>query len=111
MLAGGRWIAAKPDEGRQPGFAINALYSPVTTWDTMAAAYMDAKDDPRQLKTFINLWLGEVWEERGEAPEWELISRRRERDWEMGSIPAGGLILTGFADVQKDGFFRRSVFV
>ena len=109
MLAGGRWIAAKPGEGRQPGFAINALYSPVTTWDTMAAAYMDAKDDPRQLKTFINLWLGEVWEERGEAPEWELISRRRERDWEMGSIPAGGLILTGFADVQKDGFFYEIV--
>jgi phage terminase large subunit GpA-like protein len=39
--------------------------------------------------------------ETGEAPDWRRLSDRRER-WASGTVPAGGLILTAGADVQKD---------
>lgn len=100
MLAQGRWIATKPGPGRQPGFAINALYSPFTTWDKMVEAFIDAKDDPAKLKTWVNLWLGEAWEERGDAPQWQALMARRE-PFKLGTVPPGGLVITCGVDVGK----------
>lgn len=104
MLAHGRWIAEKPGPGRHPGFALNALYSPFEPWDEIAARFLAAKDSPRKLKTFTNLDLGEAWEERGDAPEWEKLIARAEA-YSLGTIPPGGLIITVGVDVQKDGLF------
>lgn len=104
MLAAGRWIAELPGQGRQPSFHINALYSPVTTWAKMATEFLEAKDDPQRLKAFVNLWLGEPWEERGEAPDWKLLFARRE-ERPAGIIPLGGVALVGAADVQADGIY------
>ncbi|WP_165063952.1 phage terminase large subunit family protein [Paludisphaera rhizosphaerae] len=108
MLAGGRWVAENPGPARQPSFHISALYSPVTTWDKMAEAFLESKDDPTKYKAFVNLWLGEAWEERGDAPEWQRLYARR-GDYAQGSVPHGGLVLTGAADVQKDGIFYEVV--
>jgi phage terminase large subunit GpA-like protein len=105
---GARWVATKPGPGRQPGFHINALYSRVTTWDKMVARFMATKDIPRKFKTFYNLWLGEAWEEKGDAPEWEILATRRET-YKLGRIMPGGLVLTCFIDVQKDGLYYEGV--
>lgn len=105
---GARWIAENAGPGRQPGFHINALYSRVTTWDKIASEFLAAKDDPAKLKTFYNLWLGLEWEVRGDAPEWENLLKRR-GGYRLGHIPPGGLILTGFVDVQKDGLYYEIV--
>src|SRR5690606_18305829 len=78
LLDSGRWVAQNPGPGKHPGFRLNALYSPFTTWDKMADAFMAAKDKPRELKTFYNLWLGEAWEERGDAPDWKRLMSLRE---------------------------------
>lgn len=104
ILDGARWRATNSGEGKHPGFKINALYSKTTTWDRMAAAFLDSKDQPRELKTFWNLWLGEAWEERGDAPDWKRLMLLRE-DYALGRIPAGGLVLTLGADVQADGVY------
>jgi phage terminase large subunit GpA-like protein len=53
------------------------------------------------IKTFKNTELGETWVEEGEAPDWQRLVERRE-DYPIGRIPAGGLLLVGGADVQKD---------
>lgn len=53
------------------------------------------------IKTFKNTELGETWVEEGEAPDWQRLLERRE-DYAIGTIPAGGLLLTAGADVQKD---------
>lgn len=101
MLKRHRWHAEKSGPGRQPGFRLNALYSPFTTWDRMVEAFLEAKDQPRLLKTFYNLWLGEPWEDRGDAPEWMALYRRRV-DYPLGRLPAGALLVTAGVDVQKD---------
>lgn len=108
MLRRGRWIAEKPGEGRHPGFAINALYSPFEAWNDIAGRFLKAKGNPRKLKTFYNLDLGEAWEERGDAPEWEQL-RNRAEDYRLGHIHPGGLIITFGVDVQKDGLYYEGL--
>ena len=45
--------------------------------------------------------LGETWKLRGEAPEWQRLYDRRE-DYQIGTVPKGGLFLTAGVDIQKD---------
>ncbi len=104
ILDGARWRVTNPGPGKHPGYRINALYSKTTTWDSMAKAFLQAKDKPNELKAFWNLWLGEAWEERGDAPDWKRLFMLRE-DYLLGCIPAGGLFVTLGADVQKDGIY------
>ena len=59
------------------------------------------KDDPNRLKVWVNTVLGETWEEKGEAPEWERLYERRE-SYPMGVVPAGGVLLSAGVDVQAD---------
>ena len=108
MVAEGRFVAEAPGPGRNPSFHLDALISNLTTWDALAAAFLAAKDDPQKLKAFVNLWLGESWEERGDAPDWQQLLMRRE-DYEARRIPVGGLVLTGAADIQSDGIYYELV--
>jgi phage terminase large subunit GpA-like protein len=108
MIQAGEWRATCPGAGRHPSFHLDAVSSLLTTWDKIAEKWIESKDDPRKLKTFLNLWLGEPWEERGEAPEWQRLFARRE-DYELRTIPQGGLLITAGADVQKDGIYYETV--
>lgn len=108
MVKKGRFIAENPGPGRHPSFHIDTLISPFTTWDHLAEKFIKAQNDVSKLKTFVNLWLGESWEARGDAPEWQRLLSRRD-EYEMGRIPAGGLILTGASDVQKDGIYYEII--
>ena len=61
----------------------------------MAAAFpADSKDQTTRLKTFWNLWLGEAWEERGDAPDWKRLMLLRE--------------ITPLAGFRLVGWFSRS---
>ena len=104
MLAGGEWRAtAEAKNAQTVGFHLSALYSPVgmLSWAEIAADWEDAQGDDRAIKTFKNTVLGETWQERGEAPDWQRLYDRRE-EWHRGTVPAGGLFLTCGADVQRD---------
>ena len=107
MLQGGRWEIQNPS-GLHPGFKISAIYSPFTTWEIMVREFLDAKDEPLKLKTFFNLWLGEAWKEKGDAPDYKRLLALRE-NYALGTIPSGGLIITCGIDVQKDGFYYETV--
>lgn len=100
MLAGGEWIPENP-ESPVRGYHLSALYSPVGwySWKEAASDFMEAKDDPEKMRVFVNTVLGETYKERGEAPKWEVLYRRRE-SYPFGFVPAGGLFLTMGADVQ-----------
>jgi phage terminase large subunit GpA-like protein len=93
---------ANPDvlmDGRQPGFAINALYSSTESWSELARAYHKALDGDELMKVFAQQCLGEPWEASGEAPDAEkLFDRRVQYEWRR--IPPGALFLTGATDVQ-----------
>lgn len=107
LVRGGRWVATNPD-GLYPSFHLDALSSLLTTWDKIAEAWVAAKDNPQKLKGFVNLWLGESWEERGEAPEWQQLMARRE-EWPRNAKPADALLITMAIDVQQDGLFYEVV--
>ena len=108
MVKAGRWVTSIAGAGRHPSYHIDTLHSLLVGWDDIAAKFMESKDDPSKLKAFFNLWLGQPWEERGEAPEWQRLFSRREA-YAAGTIPLGGVGLTGAADVQKDGVYFEIV--
>ena len=107
MLAAGEWRALAASNGRTAGFHLSSLYSPIgwRSWRDIAAAWESSVNkesgSASAIKTFKNTELGETWIEEGEAPDWQRLLERRE-DYRIGSIPIGGLLLVGGADVQKD---------
>jgi terminase, large subunit len=108
MIEAGQWRAAKPEQftehNRHASFHLWAgySYSPNATWGQLAAEFVEATaGGPETLKTFVNTVLGETWQDRGEAPDWERLMRRKE-GYAIGSAPADVLFLTCGVDVQKD---------
>ncbi len=126
MLAAGRWVAtgSRPELAgigfaaaalpmmapifremeveRVVSYHLSALYSPLGwySWGQLAADW-EAADKPELLKVFVNTVLGETWADKGEVPDPEKIWMQRE-DFELGIVPAGGLVLTASVDVQGD---------
>jgi phage terminase large subunit GpA-like protein len=103
MLAAGVWRATVSASSKTVGFHLSSLYSPLgwRSWAEIAAAWEAAQGSAQALKTFKNTELGETWVEEGECVDWERLLERRE-DYPIGTIPMGGLLLVGAADVQKD---------
>jgi phage terminase large subunit GpA-like protein len=105
MLARGEWrpTSDEPANPKVRGYHINALYSPVgwISWGDIAEQFARDHKDPAKYRVFVNTVLGETWQERGEAPEWERLYARRE-DYAEGTVPAAALMLTAGVDVQKD---------
>ncbi|PHR23274.1 MAG: terminase [Hoeflea sp.] len=103
MVAKGRWRATAPSVKRHAGFRINALVSPMenAAWGVLAQEFLDAKDDPTLLQTFVNLVLGEGWrEEGGELDDAELASRAE--PFSLDDLPPDVLAITAGVDVQRD---------
>ena len=106
FLPAGEWRASvQPSEPGFRSFHLSSLYSPIgfRPWESIVHEFLQVKDDPPRLKTFVNTVWGETWQDRGEAPPWERIMLRRE-DYLPGTLPqyADPLILTLGADVQAD---------
>lgn len=95
-------LVAKAREACVIGFHISGLYSPIgwLSWEDIARQFENARGKESQLKAFKNTVLGETWEEKGEAPDWQRLYDRREQ-WNMGRVPKGGLVLTMGVDVQR----------
>ena len=99
MLELGEWCATNPD-GRFPGFHISALYSPWVAWAELAALWLEKKRTPEELKTFINLQLGEPWEDRDQTFETGDLATAAQKF--PAEIPNGVGVLTASVDVQDD---------
>lgn len=102
MLNAGDWIAEFPDRATV-GFHINALYSPWReNWHALAQEWHEAnkENNPEKLKAFINLRLGETWEEQGDAIEAVALKGRLEPY--QAEVPDGVGMLTASVDVQSD---------
>lgn len=101
MLRLGRWQPTAPLR-KTAGFHLSELYSPWRTFGDVATAFLKAKDNPEQLKTWINTSLGETWEEEaGEKVGHEVLMARAE-PYKVLTVPMGGLLLTAGCDVQGD---------
>lgn len=106
MVRRGKWVATYPnrtDRGyhlcgvanifrHKQGFK-NRLHQ-------MVADHLEAKKKGKEtLRTWINTFLAETWEEDGESVPWEPLMQRRE-NW--GEFPSEGMAITAGADVQGD---------
>lgn len=104
MIERGEWRQQSPNTNGHASFHIWSAYSysPNSTWGDIAKEFLDAKaGGQEELKTFINVVLGEVWEEKGEAPDWERIYDRRQ-NYGMNRPPDPSVFLTAGVDVQAD---------
>lgn len=106
----GNWIDSE-DRFRNPegeliqaprniSFHVWTAYSHQTTWETIVQEFLDAKDNPVKLKTWVNTTLGETWEDKSEGVELDHVVRLRESY--DNEIPEGVNTLTFGADVQGD---------
>ncbi len=106
MLAGGSWRHRHPERAKR-GFHINGLYSPVGlgfSWGERAQKFLDAHGDPVKLQTFVNLHLGEPYEDHSDAVQASAIQERAE-PYPLRTVLQGYLILTLGVDVQRAGYF------
>ncbi len=104
MLAKGRWIATEPGN-RIRGYHINSLYSPWVNLSSLVDEFTIAarNKDKQGLMEFINLKLGEPWEEVSpDEGSWERLYKRREFYPINDILPDGVLLLTAGVDVQRD---------
>ncbi len=104
MLAGGEWRAtAECTDPHVIGFHISGLYSPVgwLSWAQIAREWEAAQGNDAALKAAKNTLLGETWQERGEAPDWQCLYERT-KDHALKTVPRGALVLTAGADVQRE---------
>jgi phage terminase large subunit GpA-like protein len=109
LVRRGRWVATDPKPGSFPSYHFDTLSSPFVPWDKIAEAHVAAGDDPAKLKTFANLWLGQPYEVKGDAPDHVRLMERREEALKRGRIPARGVMLTAAADVQMRGIWFEVV--
>ena len=84
------------------GFHLSALYSPLgwKSWAQCASEFLQAKEDPFRLKTWVNTVLGETWEERGDSVAAGSLAARLERY--PAEVPTGVGVLVVAVDVQGD---------
>ena len=104
LLAKGRWVSAEPGN-RIRGYHINSLYSPWVNLFNLVEEFTSAakNKDKQGLMEFINLKLGEPWEEISpDENTWERLYKRREFYPVNEILPDGVLLLTAGVDVQRD---------
>jgi len=106
MVERGEWRATQPGNGRHAGFHIWAAYSysPNAEWSNLVEEFLLSKNDPEQLKTWINTTLGECWEDEyaSKVGAEGLMERAANEKYEKGVPPKEVLILSLGCDVQDD---------
>jgi len=102
-IAAGEWRAEKPFAGIA-GFWLNALNSPWQSLPRLVKRFLDSKDTPGKLRTFINTVLAQTYEDAGaQVNDDELVRRAEQAAYAVGdAIPAGAAVLTAAVDVQDD---------
>ena len=108
MVEAGEWRCENPKlerTGRRyVGFHIWAGYSfsPNATWGQLASEFIESKDDPETLKTFVNTVLGEAWEEDySRKLDSDELSKRKNGYSEF-TVPVGAVFATSGVDVQDN---------
>lgn len=104
LLQTGKWIPENPDS-KIRGYHVNALYSPWVNLSDLVDEFLTATHsrDNHGLMEFVNLKLGEAWEEiQKDADNWERLHKRREYYPADEVLPDGVLLITAGIDVQHD---------
>jgi phage terminase large subunit GpA-like protein len=105
MMADGKWIPSHPENSNYLvfGYHLNALYSPYGwySWIDLVKDYEKAQNDIPKLITFTNTKLGEVYNSKGDKPDWEMLWAKRERYQKNKPFETVAFITAG-VDIQAD---------
>lgn len=101
MLAKGRWIRTN-DKSNIPGFHISSLYSPWVSLKELVEEFIDVanSDDTSKIREFLNLKLGEPFEEIVEDLDIALLETHKLEY--NAELPDDVLYLTIGVDVQEN---------
>jgi len=100
----GEWRPTAPGNGKIKSYFIWAgySYSPNSTWGHIAQEFLDVKDDPMMLRTFVNTVLGECWSDDFQSKIKSETLQDRAEPYPLLEIPDRACIVTIGADVQAD---------
>lgn len=103
MVADGRWRATKPEVKGHAGFKINALVSPLKNvrWSILVGEFLKAKNNPEDLRTFMNTILAEGTGESADDLDEQLLYEQRQ-PFGLNNIPEDAISITAGVDVQHD---------
>lgn len=104
----GYWEAKYPERTHHHGYRVSAFASPFTPLIKLAREWVNAQDNPEQMKAFINTRMAETHREQGEVPDWERLYERREPNT-LGVVPEWAKLITMGIDVQKDYLIYEAV--
>ena len=105
MLDHGQWIPQKEGKPGVVSFHLNALYNPWISFADLVKVFLEKKSKgPAGLKTFINEYLGETWNDRlrDEEKVEGLMRRARESGYMAEEVPVGVGMLVAGIDIQGD---------
>lgn len=107
MFINGLWSDAK-SESKTESFLLSAMFQPYGwySWTDLYRQYESAKadlerGDEEQMIVFYNTRLARSWEHKKEVTRHDVLASRAE-DYRLGTIPAGGAVLTAAIDTQAD---------
>ena len=97
----GEWRAEKPWNGHV-SYHLSQLYSPFAPLSDGVRDFLASKDNPQLLKTWVNTFLGETWEERGQRLDWTDLLDHVEEYSTRDNIPEHVTVITAGVDMQDD---------
>lgn len=107
VVAAGAWRITNPDVKGVAGFRLNSLIAagnPAAAWPKLAEEFLKAKKSPETLKPFVNLVLGQGWEQReGNGLDESALANRAEQ-FGLQALPRDVRVICGGVDVQAWGF-------
>ena len=103
LLQSGRWIATNPGS-KIKGYHVNALYSPWVNLHDLVEEFVSVNHnrDKHGLMEFVNLKLGEAWEEINLTPTTGSNCSTGAKAIRQTAPPGSVLLLTAGIDVQHD---------
>jgi len=108
MFERGAWSEGVPGDGETVSVTISGMFHPYGwfSWLGMLREYAAAKvklDEGSEelMITFYNTRLARSWERKKEQAKYQDLMDRAE-NYRLGTVPAGGLVLTAAIDTQND---------
>lgn len=102
MMARGQWEPTAVSRHRgYRSYHISSMYAPIgaLSWFDLFKKYLDAKETPGGERSFVNLYLGLPYKEKGSRPKIEKVIELR-GEWKEGEVQPGVLFVTAGVDVQ-----------
>ncbi|MFN7004242.1 MAG: phage terminase large subunit family protein [Roseinatronobacter sp.] len=104
MVAAGEWRVTRPEVHGHAGFKYSALLSLMqnASWGNLAREFLAAKQNPDDLRVFVNTILAETWDDSAGDVLDEDGLRGRVEPFGLAAIPREVLVSTCGIDMQDD---------